>query len=54
MDFYDTYWYPMVLVGRTGEEEPQEIVDGDSIITKTVDGESIITKSVDVSSTVIA
>lgn len=53
MDFFDLEWYPMILVGRTGEEEPKEVVDGVSIISKTVDGDSRITKTVDVKSTVI-
>lgn len=63
LSFYDTPWYPMMLVGRTGSEIPKEIVEADSIITKEisglslitqeVNGDSIITKELDANSTVI-
>jgi hypothetical protein len=53
MDFFDEAIYPMMLVGRTGEETPKEIVDGQSVITQVVEGESVITQVVVVPSTVI-
>ncbi len=53
MNFYDTAWYPMILVGRTGTEVPKEIVKADSKITKTLKAPSPITKIIKVRSTVI-
>lgn len=53
MQFYDTAWYPMILVGRTGTEFPKEIVKAASKITKTIKAPSPITKIIKVRSTVI-
>lgn len=46
MSFWDLNWYPMVLVGRSGNETPKETVLADSKITKKVEGQSVITKKV--------
>lgn len=53
MNYFDSEWYPMVLVGRTGNEVPKETVDAESVITKEVDGESPINKESDANSTVV-
>lgn len=53
MSYWDVNWYPMILVGRTGSEEPREKVLGKSKITKQVEAESQITKEVRVPSKVI-
>ena len=52
MDFFDPEWYPMMLVGRTGNEVPKVVVEGRSKVTKQVDGRSPVVKQVDVKSEV--
>lgn len=53
MNFHDSNWYPYVLAGRTGSEEPKEKVYADSKITKKAEGQSVITQKVTVKSQVI-
>lgn len=44
--FYDAEWYPMILVGRTGNERPREKVLAESRIIKKVREDSLITKKI--------
>lgn len=46
MRFYDSEWYPMILVGRTGNEIPKEKVFADSRIKKRINANSFITKEI--------
>lgn len=52
MNFYDTEWYPMMLVGRTGNERPKTVVEAASKVTKIIEAASPVTKVVKVKSQV--
>jgi len=52
VSFYDSEWYPMILVGRTGQERPKIVVEAKSIVTKVVEGDSKVVKVADVKSQV--
>ena len=53
MQFFDSYWYPMMLVGRTGREVPKELSKGDSLIVKTEKASSEIIKTVKAPSEIV-
>jgi hypothetical protein len=52
MNFFDTEWYPMILVGRTGNERPKIVVEAVSKVTTTVEANSKVTKTVELKSQV--